>query len=454
MMARTLAGLASACGGTLHGADAPFAAVSTDSRTIARGDAFFALSGERFDAHDFVAAAAEAGIAGAVVVRKLPTAVPQIVVTNVQDALSRSAAAWRAQFVLPVVGVAGSNGKTTVKEMLAAILALGGECLATRGNLNNHIGVPLTLWRLAPSHRRAVIEIGANHPGEVAALAALARPTVGLVTNAGAEHLEGFGSLEGVAHAEGEMFAALDDDGVAIVNADDPFAKLWRSMTRARVVTFGLAAKADFRAVDLRADVGEAGFVTRFRLESPGGSIDVSQHLAGRHNVVNALGAAAAAVAAGATLAEVAAGLAAMQAVRGRLTLRRTRAGAWLIDDSYNANPSSMRAGIDVLADLSGRGWIAIGDMGELGEHAIASHVEIGRYARERGIERLFATGPLSAHAVEAFGPGAQWCADVEAMTRVLDAALTPDIRLLVKGSRLNRLERVVEALIVGDRAA
>ncbi len=451
--ARTLSGFAADCGGRLIGADRAWTGVSTDTRTLAAGELFIALKGPRFDASEFAAAAAAAGAAAVVVPAQQPVAVAQIVVPDTLAALTRAAAAWRGRFAMPVVGVAGSNGKTTAKEMTAAILGAAGNCLATQGNLNNHIGVPVTLLRLDAAHDFAVIEIGANHPGEVASLAALVRPRIGLVTNAGAEHLEGFGSLEGVARAEGELFAALDADGVAIVNADDAFAGLWRGMTRARVVTFGLAQGVDFLAQDIATEVGPAGFATRFRLHAPAGVVDIRLQLAGRHNVANALAAAAAATAAGAGLDHVAAGLATMRAVAGRLNFRTTPSGAWLIDDSYNANPASMRAGIDVLAGLGGRRWLAIGDMGELGAHAEEAHVDIGRYARERGIERLLATGPLSALAVEAFGAGARWFPDAETLSRELEATLAADVRVLIKGSRMNRLERVVDALAPARKA-
>lgn len=452
-MSRLLSELAADCGAPLIGADRTFQGVSSDTRSLKAGEVFFALQGPRFDASEFLAAAEAAGAAGAVTPRRREGALSQIVVEDTQAALTRAGAAWRSRFSIPVVGVAGSNGKTTAKEMTAAILAQAGSTLATRGNLNNHIGVPLTLLGFDSTHRHAVVEIGANHPGEVAALARIARPTVALVTNAGAEHLEGFGSIEGVARAEGEIFAALEPGDVAVVNADDPFRDLWRGMTRARIVTFGIEQPADYSARDIRTEAGEGGFVTRYTLRCPIGETGITQYLAGHHNVLNALAAAAAAMAAGATLAQVASGLAAMRPVKGRLNFRLTRAGAWLIDDSYNANPSSMRAGIDVLADLPGRRWLAIGDMGELGDHARDSHIEIGAYARAHGVERLFATGPLSALAVESFGSGASWFPDAEGLARALDASLAADVRLLVKGSRSNRLERVVEALVAERKA-
>jgi UDP-N-acetylmuramoyl-tripeptide--D-alanyl-D-alanine ligase len=452
-MSRRLAQFAADCGGSLHGEDREYCGVSIDTRTVARGELFVALRGPRFDGAEFIAQAAAAGAAGAVVepgVLAAPNAgatLPLVVVTDTQVALQRAASAWRARFAIPVVGVAGSNGKTTCKEMIAAILSQAGPVLATRGNLNNHIGVPLTLLRLESTHRHAVIELGANLAGDVAELVRIARPGIGIVTNAGAEHLEGFGSLEGVALAEGELFAGLAPDGVAIVNGDDEFAPLWRSMARARIVTFGLGKDADFRAVDVAASVGRDGFRTAFAMISPPGRTRVELRLAGMHNVVNALGAAAAASAAGATAAEVVAGLASMRAVPGRLQFRAARAGAWVIDDSYNANPSSMRAGIDVLAGLGGRRWLVIGDMAELGDFAESAHAEVGRYARERGVERLYATGKLAGIAVETFGGGARWFPDGESLSRTLDAELTDGVRVLVKGSRVNRLERVVDAI-------
>jgi UDP-N-acetylmuramoyl-tripeptide--D-alanyl-D-alanine ligase len=454
-MKRTLAEFARLCGGRLTGADAPYGDVVSDTRTLSSGQLFIALRGPHFNGNDFVAAALAAGAAGAVVEAAQPLALPQIVVRDTQAALARAAHAWREGFHGPLVGVAGSNGKTTTKEMLAAILGEAGSCLATRGNLNNHIGVPLTLLRLTPAHRFAVVEMGANRAGEVAALVALARPSVGMITNAGAEHLEGFGSLEGVARAEGEMIAGLTATDTAVINADDAFASLWRSLTPAQIVTFGVRAPADFSASEVRAAVGADGFHTHFLLRAPQGSVGVELGIGGAHNVANALGAAAAAASAGATLEQVAAGLARVRAVSGRLQFRQALCGAWLIDDSYNANPSSVQAAIEVLAALPGRRWLVLGDMAELGEHATRSHAEVGEFAREHGIERLYATGVLMARAVESFGAGAQWYADVRTLTAALTAALAaagPEVRVLVKGSRFNRLERVVAAVSADGR--
>jgi UDP-N-acetylmuramoyl-tripeptide--D-alanyl-D-alanine ligase len=452
-MNRSLSVFARACGGELSGADRAYTGVSTDTRTLKPGELFVALRGPRFNANDFIAAAQSAGAAGAVVDAHVERSLSQIVVKDTQTALSSASAAWRTQFRIPLVGVAGSNGKTTVKEMIAAILERSGVTLATRGNLNNHIGVPLTLFRLDAVHKYAVIEIGANRAGEVAELVKLARPTVGLITNAGAEHLEGFGSMEGVARAEGEMVAGLDAGATAVINADDEFADLWRGMTRAHIATFGSEKPADFRATDIHTTI-DAGFVTRFRLQAPTGSMPIELRLAGRHNVNNALCAAAAATAAGASLDDVRAGLATMRPVPGRLQFKSAPGGAWIVDDSYNANPSSMKAGIEVLSGVDARRWLVMGDMGELGDFADESHREIGRFARNNRVDRMFATGKLSALAVEAFGAGAQWYADAESLARAVNAELTREVCVLVKGSRSARLERVVDALTGTTSAA
>jgi UDP-N-acetylmuramoyl-tripeptide--D-alanyl-D-alanine ligase len=447
-MTRTLGWFTQVSGGELLGADRAYTGVSSDTRTLKPGELFVALRGPRFNANEFIAAAQAAGAAGAVVDTRTDHPLAQILVGDTLEALQKTSAAWRSQFTLPVVGVAGSNGKTTCKEMLAAILVRSGATLHTRGSLNNHIGVPLTLHRLEAAHRHAVIEIGTNHPGEVAALCKLARPTVGLITNAGAEHLEGFGTIEGAARAEGEMIASLDATHTAVLNADDEFAPLWRGMTRARVVTFGIDQPADYAARDIQTVIGAEGFVTRFQMHTPQGSQAVELQLAGRHNVLNALCAAAAAMAAGAALADVPQGLATMRPVPGRLQFKTAPSGAWIVDDSYNANPSSMKAGIEVLANIDARRWLVMGDMGELGDAAVDSHGEIGRLARMNGVDRLFATGKLSALAVESFGPGAEWFADTDSLARAVNAELTREVCVLVKGSRSNRLERVVDALV------
>ncbi len=448
---RRLRDIAADCGGRLEGDDREFSAVVTDTRRIAAGELFVALRGPNFDGNEYLAEAARRGAAGAIAERAGPPGFPVILVDDALAALQRAAQAWRARFALPLVAVAGSNGKTTTKEMIAAILAVRGATLATAGNLNNHIGVPLTLLRLNTDHRHAVIELGANHAGDVTQLAAFALPQIGIVTNAGAEHLEGFGSLEGAARAEGELFAALGRDGTAILNADDGFAALWRDMTVARIVSFGLGAKADFTARDIHTEVAANGFSTRFTLVSPQGEIAVTLQLAGKHNVINALGAAAAACTAGASLVDVAAGLAHMRPVPGRLQWRAAQGGGWILDDSYNANPSSLEAAIDVLESVGGRRLLVLGEMAELGSFTRDAHLEAGRYARAHGVDRLFALGEATRFAVEGFGPGAIGFADADTLAAAVARELAAGVCVLVKGSRINRLERVVNALeIVG----
>lgn len=448
MIAWQLSELARYSQGQLTGADAQFTSVSTDTRTIKSGALFVALAGPTFDGHDFVAAAAEKGAAAALVSRQLPVDLPQVVVADPLAALSAFAREWRRQFKIPVVGVTGSNGKTTTKELIGSILSQLGPTLVTRGNLNNHIGVPLTLLELTRQHRYAVIEMGANHIGEIAHLASLAEPTVGIVTNAGAAHLEGFGSLDGVATGKGEMFQALPVAGVAVVNADEKYASQWRDMSSAdRILTFGFEQPADFMAHKVREVSGANGFRIDFDLVTPDGTIPATIPLAGLHNLRNALGAAAAACAAGTEIEQIASGLAAMKTVAGRLELKPAINGAFIVDDSYNANPSSLKAGLDAMRAFAGSRWLVLGEMKELGDASNELHAEVGRYARQAGIERLLAIGEGSHFAVEAFGPGGRWFADIDALIREAKASLSSGVAVLIKGSRANRLERVSAAL-------
>jgi UDP-N-acetylmuramoyl-tripeptide--D-alanyl-D-alanine ligase len=451
-MKRSLQDAAAAVGGQLVGDDRPYGAVVTDSRTLKPGSLFVALRGPNFDGRDFVAAAATQGAIGAIVEGAVPHALPQVVVPDALRALQALGHAWRNQFTLPVVAVAGSNGKTTAKGMTAAILSRMGSVCATHGNLNNHIGVPVTLMRLEVSHRSAVVEMGANRIGDVAELMRFARPTVGLITNAGAEHLEGFGNLDGVAEGEGEAVSCLEPSATAIINADDPYAGYWRGVAAARhVVTFGVHATADFMAKNALQSIERGEFATRFTLECPLGRSAITLKTGGMHNVGNAIAAAAAAAAAaGASLEDIAAGLADFRAVPGRLQLKAGARDSWIIDDSYNANPSSVRAGLEVMRSLPGATWLVLGDMAELGEFAEDSHAHMGAYARDCGIKRLFALGTQSSRAVETFGSGGEWFADADSLTRRLQAELAPGVTVLIKGSRINRLERVVQALTGG----
>jgi UDP-N-acetylmuramoyl-tripeptide--D-alanyl-D-alanine ligase len=453
MIRGTLREVASVLRGELTGEDRSFLGVSTDSRTLEAGQLFVALVGPNFDGHDFLNAAADRGAAGAVVSVARNGDLPCVRVPDTLNALGALAAHWRSRFDPVVVGVTGSAGKTTVKEMIAAILSRGGPVLVTRGNLNNEIGVPLTLFRLSATHRGAVIEMGANHAGEIGRLAEMARPGVGVITLAGAAHLEGFGSVAGVARAKAELFEALPSDGTAVINADDCYARLWREIASPRsVVTFGLGPGSDFTARNIRA-AGEGNTGSDFRLACPVGEIDAHIGLPGLHNVMNALAAAAAAIAAGATLEDVAAGLANTAPVSGRMQIRAGQAGSRIIDDTYNANPGAVRVALDYLADLDGRPWAILGDMGELGEHSGRLHREVGEYARSVGVEKLYVIGPLARQIAEGFGAGAESFADVHSLLVAVRPGLDQQVNVLVKGSRSMGMERVVQGLVAQDEA-
>jgi UDP-N-acetylmuramoyl-tripeptide--D-alanyl-D-alanine ligase len=439
MMTWPLSEIVRRVGGQLKGPDAMAEGVSTDTRALRQGQLFVALTGPRHDGHAFVNDAMPA--AGVMVARRLSTRLGQVVVDDTLLALGRLGRAWRGQLPVTVIALTGSNGKTTVKEMLAAIARESAATLATRGNLNNDIGVPLTLLELAADHRYAVVEMGANHAGEIACLTGLARPDVALITNAAPAHLEGFGSVEGVARAKGEIFQGLGGEGVAVINADDAFADYWRSLNEhRRVITFGLDRPADVSG----AWTAPGELVIRL----PGGERRLPLAFAGRHNALNALAAAAGALAAGIPEEAILRGLGRVQPVSGRLTPRPGLAGSLLLDDSYNANPASTLAALEVLAARAGERCLVLGDMGELGGDAHALHAQVGRRARELGIERLFATGLLSIHAAEAFGGAAEHFSDCDALIDALRPLLHPDMTVLVKGSRSQRMERVVQALL------
>ena len=445
-------------GGVLQGEDVAVDGVSADTRTLNAGALFVALQGPNFDGHDFLAEARERGAAAALVSRgPVGAALTSIVVDDTRLALGRLAAGWRARYRIPLVAVTGSNGKTTVKEMIASILARCGTVLATTGNLNNDIGVPLTLLRLRAEHRYAVIEMGANHGGEIAYVAQLAQPTIGVVTNAGNAHLEGFGSAEGVARGKGELFQALSSEGVAVLNADDRFAGMWAEMIGARrTLRFGLERPADLSVVagSERMEVGE-GLATHFTLRMPGGELSLRLQLSGRHNVLNACAAAAAALAAGVGGEEIREGLAALAPVKGRLQLKLAAPGLRVLDDTYNANPSSLRAALQVLSLVPGRRWLVLGDMAELGGNAAELHAEMAEAAHLAGVEQLYSVGVLTRYTAERFGAGARHFPAQEALIAALredlrGAAALP-ITILVKGSRRMAMERVVAALAEGQ---
>jgi UDP-N-acetylmuramoyl-tripeptide--D-alanyl-D-alanine ligase len=443
----SLSQIAAAVNGRLVGADVTVEGVSTDTRAIAKGALFIALAGERFDAHDFLDQAMAAG-AGALLVAdagKLPAGVSAVVVDDTRLALGRLAAAWRARFALPVIAVTGSNGKTTTKEMIAAILkvAHGAAVLSTRGNLNNDIGLPLTLLGLSAAHRAAVIEMGMNHPGEIAYLAPIGAPTVALVTNAQRAHLEGMGDLDEVAREKGAIFSGLPAEGVAVINADDSYAGYWRGVAAGRPVrSFAIDG-----AADVVGKVRQHGLETAIDLSAPEGEVHIALRIPGRHNAGNAVAAAAACLAAGVPLAAVAAGLESFSGVKGRLQRRAGKLGAEILDDTYNANPDSVRAGIDVLASTIGRKLLILGDMGEIGEACAQYHDEIGGYAKSQGVDLLFALGEATKAAVRNFGDGARHFCHVDKLIAAADKELGPDTTVLVKGSRFMKMERVADAL-------
>ncbi len=443
-LARVLS--ASAKPAEIHGdGRATFSSVSTDSRTLSDGALFVALSGERFDGHDYVARAHENGAVAALVERHVDVAVPQLVVDDSKRAFGVAAGSWRSRFSLPVIAVAGSNGKTTVTQMIAAILgAEYGEKsrLATRGNLNNDIGVPLMLWQLSKQHRAAVFELGMNHPGEIAYLAQLVQPTVALVNNAQREHQEFMQSVEATAYENGETLAALSNDGVAVFPADDPCAPIWRQLAGTRrVIDFALKAYAVVTATFLAHDDG-----LQISMATPHGVIDVRLATGGEHNVRNALAAAACAIAAGIGAEAIGAGLDAWRPVAGRGVKLRVN-GSDVIDDTYNANPDSVRAAIDLLAAAPAPRVLVLGDMGEVGSRGPEFHREVGHYARERGIDALFAVGSLTRETVQAFGADATHFDDVAALTAALRPSLRAGMTVLIKGSRFMQMERVVQAL-------
>jgi UDP-N-acetylmuramoyl-tripeptide--D-alanyl-D-alanine ligase len=445
MMARTLAAVAREVQGRLVGADQAFGHVTTDTRSLNAGSLFVAIPGDRFDGNDFVGEALAKGAAGALVSRLASSPLSQVEVRDSRRALGAMARAWRASFSIPVIAVTGSSGKTTVKELIAAILGVSRSVCVTQGNLNNDIGVPLTLMRLNAEHDAGVIELGANHAGEIDYLASLAQPTVGVITNAAAAHLEGFGSLRGVCVAKGELLDHLPRAGTAVLNADDQFRSDWVARSRCEfTVTFGFAESADCRVIGEPVYMA-TGSELRMRLPD-GAEADVWLPLLGKQNVANALAAAAAAQAIGVGIDDIVAGLARASPVRGRLRAVAGRGGATIIDDSYNANPGSVRAALDHLAALNGRRILVLGNMAELGPTAPALHKEIGEYARGR-CDLLFAIGDLAGEAAAAFGADGRLVADIEAARAALDSLLASDVTVLVKGSRVMGLDRLVKTL-------
>ena len=459
-----LSRIAAWTGGRVHGADATVDAVAIDTRTFAAGDdratLFVALKGERFDGHDHAAAAVAAGARALLVARVLPLDVPQVVVADTERALGDFAGAMQRARGTRVAAVTGSNGKTSVKAMLLPILQrmAGGDgsgAHANPGNRNNEIGLPLAVIDAPEDAAYAVYEMGAGKPGDIAYLTGIARPDVALVNNIAPAHLERLGSLLGVADTKAAIYDALPPDGVAVINADDAFAPYFAERAHGRrLLRFGLEASADVTARDIVADAEGSRFV----LATPAGDIAVAVALPGRHNIRNALAAASLALGLGASLDAIRDGLAAARPVAGRLVQHALRSGATLVDDSYNANPGSLNAAIELLASGARPGWLVLGDMRELGDDARALHAEAGRRAKAAGIARLYALGPLSAATVDAFGAGARHFDDHEALAQALAgelAATVPDAApvVLVKGSRGSAMDKIVKALLEGEAA-
>ena len=440
MLRMSLKRLAGMIGGEATDNGVEVVGMSHDSRRIEPGNLFCALPGERVDGHEFVARAATAGAAAALVTREVEVDLPQLVVDDVLLAMGRIASSWREQMPATVIGVTGSNGKTTVKEMLAAMLSRMGPTLATQGNYNNEIGVPLTLTRLSPAHQFAVIEMGASRPGDIAYLCEIARPEIAILTNAAAAHLEGFGSLDGVARTKGELFESLAPSGLAVINADDAYSGLWHELAgHCRSITFGTGEQAVVRGHMV------AG---RIEVQTPAGEFEYLPSLPGRHNMMNALAATAVAVTLELPLSEIAAALGAMPGVPGRLQVHRHPDGWTLIDDTYNANPASLYAGLQVLTEQGGERWLVLGDMAELGEDSAKLHAEMGQAAADMGVARLFGVGELCRNSVHAFGRGASHYDSHEALASALSAELHSGVNCLVKGSRSMHMERIVQSLV------
>ena len=443
-MNSTLAVAADAMQGVLHGDDRSFCGVSTDTRTVKSGELFFALSGPNFDGGEFVTQASAKGAAGAVVAAPVTKDIAQITVDDTRLALGRLGSSWRRQHTATVVGVTGSNGKTTLKEMIAACLAQTAPTIATAGNLNNDIGMPLMLLRIEASHRFAVLEMGANHAGEIGYLTSLALPDVVVITNAGTSHLEGFGSLTGVAHGKGEILQGSPRPRIAVLNADDDFYDYWMSLVDdVEVFSFGLSENADIYATKI--DAGKAD--TQFLLHLPDAQVEIRLPLVGLHNVRNACAAAAVAAALGLSATQIKTALESVAPVSGRLQPVAGLHGATLYDDSYNANPVSVMAAGDFVAQLDGENWMVLGDMGELGDDAGELHRQVGAELHKHGIHRLFAVGELSKTTVAAFGEQGEWFESMDELVDRVSNELTASVNVLVKGSRAARMERVVTAI-------
>ncbi len=437
------------------GEDVVISSVSIDTRAIKPGQLYVAIKGQHFDGNEFVSEAEQAGAIAAIVHQGVTATVPHIVVGDTRLALAELSGAWRKKAAVSVIGITGSNGKTTVKEMVAAILSVNAKTLFTQGNLNNDIGVPLTLLRLNEQHRYAVIEMGANHPGEIEYTSHYAQADVTIITNAGAAHIEGFGSVDGVAKAKVEIIQTLKQDGVAVLNRDDDYFDYWQTVAGTRkIISFGLDGRANVTAHSIKTEIVDHEFATIFELVTVAGELTVRLKLAGRHNVVNALAATAACLALGIELQQIKQGLEKVRPVTGRLQSLVSRLGNIVIDDTYNANSASLKAGLDVLADCADKRWLVLGAFGELGAESQKIHEEMAELIKLSGVVRLLAIGSDARNTVKVFGKGATFFDTQGELIEALKQELKGDEAILIKGSRVQCMENVVAALVESFRSS
>ncbi len=447
MISMSLSKAAKAIESKYDGEDIIFSGCSIDSRTIEKGNLFIAINGENFDGHDYVSMAEEKGATALLLEREINHEKPLLKVGDTRKAMGLLARAWREEMPIPIVAITGSNGKTTVKEMVSSILSELSDVHATSGNLNNDIGVPLTLFGLDEKHQYAVIEMGANHLGEIEWLSAIARPNVAVITQCAPAHLEGFGDIDGVAKAKAEIYSGLQSSGTAIINADDAYAEFWTEQCKLlNQLSFGIeSTNADVTAKNIQ--IANQSGSTDFELVCSVGAITINLPLSGTHNVMNALAAAACCLSLGVSLQSIKTGFEKMMPVKGRLQTKPGMHGARVIDDTYNANPTSLEAALKVLSSYEGMRYLVLGDMGELGDKAIEFHHDAGIAAKQAGIDRLFTIGDLSINAMQAYGDGALHFESYEALNKSLLELLSKDTTILVKGSRSMQMERVVSTL-------
>lgn len=435
--------------GRLIGEDLAVSSFSINTRTLKNNDLFIAIKGQNFDAHNFVENAQRAGAGAVIVEYKMPYHLPQIIVKDSHLALAELSAIWKQQADVKTIAITGSNGKTTVKEMIAAILATNATVLSTKGNLNNDIGVPLTLLDLQQEHQFAVVEMGANHAGEIKYSSQFAKPDVAVITNIGSAHIEGFGSLEATAQAKAEIFQSLGTDGIAIVNKDDPFYPVWiDQLGKQKTISFGVDASANVRAQNISSILKNNAFVTQFKLITANDEIIIQLKLAGQHNVSNALAAAASCLSLGIHLKQIKQGLESLLPVTGRLQPLMGELGTLIIDDTYNANPSSLAVALTVLTQCKGEPWVIFGALAEMGRDSKKIHHDMGVLIKSMGITRLFAIGEDAHLSCQAFAEGAEFFSSQQQLIDRLKQQLTGNEVLLVKGSRAQKMENIVAALV------